>query len=193
MTKLGFFHKRYKKDTLDKEEIRIQEMETQETKTQKIETQEIEIQVIETQKIETKKIGIQEIEIQKNNCIEQEKIYLNRIEELKEYGIDIERGVKRFSGKRALYLKYLKEFTKDESMQEVKFCMETENYELAQKKVHAIKGIVGNLSIDILYDSSCQLMETLREEKFEKAKELFQEMSQIYIQVCDLISRIEEE
>lgn len=210
MTKLGFFYKKNKKHILEKEEvvkqkieiqeIKIQELETKETETQEVETKEIKKQEIEhaSLKVENSEcIYKQEVEKktieQENKYIEQEKIYFNHIEELKKHGIDIERGIKRFSGKRVLYIKYLKEFIKDENMQEIKSCMEAEDYELVQKKVHALKGIVGNLSIDVLYDNSCQMMEALKQENIEKAKELFQQMSQIYIQVCDLISKIEEE
>lgn len=208
MMKLGFFYKKNKKHILEKEEVVKQKIETQEIKIQEIKIKELETKETETQEVETKEIKKQEIDnvslkVENSECIykqevekktiEQEKIYFNQREELKKHGIDIERGVKRFSGKRALYIKYLKEFTKDESMQEIKSCMEAEDYQLVQKKVHALKGIVGNLSIDVLYDNSCQMMEALKQENIEKAKELFQQMSQIYIQVCDLISKIEEE
>lgn len=219
--KLGFFHKKNKKDIkdiLEKEEIVEQKIEAQKIETQEIKIQELETKETKTQEVKIKEVKKQEIENeekaslkvenseciykqevekktieQENKYIEQEKIYFNQIEELKKHGIDIERGIKRFSGKRALYIKYLKEFIKDENMQEIKSCMEAEDYQLVQKKVHALKGIVGNLSIDVLYDNSCQMMEALKQENIEKAKELFQQMSQIYIQVCDLISKIEEE
>lgn len=210
MTKLGFFYKKNKKHILEKEEVVKQKIEIQEIKIQGLETKETETQEVETKEIKKQEIENASLKVENSECIykqevkkktieqenkymEQEKIYFNQREELKKHGIDIERGIKRFSGKRALYIKYLKEFIKDENMQEIKSCMEAEDYQLVQKKVHALKGIVGNLSIDVLYDNSCQMMEALKQENIEKAKELFQQMSQIYIQVCDLISKIEEE
>lgn len=210
MTKLGFFYKKNKKHILEKEEVVKQKIEIQEIKIQGLETKETETQEVETKEIKKQEIEHASLKVENSECIykqevekktieqenkymEQEKIYFNQREELKKYGIDIERGIKRFSGKRVLYIKYLKEFIKDENMQEIKSCMEAEDYQLVQKKVHALKGIVGNLSIDVLYDNSCQMMEALKQENIEKAKELFQQMSQIYIQVCDLISKIEEE
>lgn len=210
MTKLGFFYKKNKKHILEKEEVVKQKIEIQEIKIQGLETKETETQEVETKEIKKQEIEHASLKVENSECIykqevekktieqenkymEQEKIYFNQREELKKHGIDIERGIKRFSGKRALYIKYLKEFIKDENMQEIKSCMEAEDYQLVQKKVHALKGIVGNLSIDVLYDNSCQMMEALKQENIEKAKEVFQQMSQIYIQVCDLISKIEEE
>lgn len=210
MTKLGFFYKKNKKHILEKEEVVKQKIEIQEIKIQELETKETETQEVETKEIKKQEIEHASLKVENSECIykqevekktieqenkymEQEKIYFNQREELKKHGIDIERGIKRFSGKRVLYIKYLKEFIKDENMQEIKSCMEAEDYQLVQKKVHALKGIVGNLSIDVLYDNSCQMMEALKQENIEKAKELFQQMSQIYIQVCDLISKIEEE
>lgn len=210
MTKLGFFYKKNKKHILEKEEVVKQKIEIQEIKIQGLETKETETQEVETKEIKKQEIEHASLKVENSECIykqevekktieqenkymEQEKIYFNQREELKKHGIDIERGIKRFSGKRALYIKYLKEFIKDENMQEIKSCMEAEDYQLVQKKVHALKGIVGNLSIDVLYNNSCQMMEALKQENIEKAKELFQQMSQIYIQVCDLISKIEEE
>lgn len=203
MTKLGFFYRKNKKHILEKEEVVKQKIETQEIKIQELETKETETQEVETKEIKKQEIEHASLKVENSECIykqevenkymEQEKIYFNQREELKKHGIDIERGIKRFSGKRVLYIKYLKEFIKDENMQEIKSCMEAEDYQLVQKKVHALKGIVGNLSIDVLYDNSCQMMEALKQENIEKAKELFQQMSQIYIQVCDLISKIEEE
>lgn len=210
MTKLGFFYKKNKKHILEKEEVVKQKIEIQEIKIQGLETKETETQEVETKEIKKQEIENTSLKVENSECIykqevekktieqenkyiEQEKIYFNQREELKKHGIDIERGIKRFSGKRALYIKYLKEFIKDENMQEIKSCMEAEDYQLVQKKVHALKGIVGNLSIDVLYNNSCQMMEALKQENIEKAKELFQQMSQIYIQVCDLISKIEEE
>lgn len=81
---------------------------------------------------------------------------------LEENGINVKSGINRFGNKEKLYEKYLLKFLNDNSFNELyEFMMHTD-YEKAFMSAHTLKGIVGNLSLDNLYEPLCDLVEGLR-------------------------------
>lgn len=79
--------------------------------------------------------------------------------------INFESGIERFAGNKELYIKYICKFHEQNDFNA--FCddMSSENYDEAFKKSHSLKGVVGNLSFDRLFDSICCVTEMLRNGK----------------------------
>lgn len=83
-------------------------------------------------------------------------------EQLMKGHVDYQEGLKRFSGQRKLYEKYLFGFREDPMFHELELAMEEQDYEKAFKKAHAFKGLVGNLSIVGMYQMIVPFVEALR-------------------------------
>lgn len=96
-------------------------------------------------------------------------------------GIDVQAGIQRFSGNKALYEKYLYEFFENEYFDRLEKALLEEKKEEAFQSAHALKGIAGNLSIQSFYDAICPLVEALRgEPDFQTAKKQMKEVREQY-------------
>ena len=93
---------------------------------------------------------------------------MDRIEKLAAAGCDVESALKRCVGKKDFYLKLV-----DKSLQEDRFdktyeVLRSGNQEECFKEIHALKGVVANLSLNPLMDVVYPLMEIIRaEEQFD--------------------------
>lgn len=93
-------------------------------------------------------------------------------EKLMELGINYDAGLRRFAGKASIYEKYLKQFIEDPNFSKLKDEMQKEAYEEAFKTAHALKGVIGTLSIERLFSIVSELVEALRGNNIVKAKEI---------------------
>lgn len=105
------------------------------------------------------------------------------IQNISEMGIDIAAGIKRFSGNQEMYIKFLLRFLEDTTFCELEHAIINENYELAFAAAHTLKGTSGNLSIEPLYLSVCELTEMLRENKYDNIQSIFLKVKENY-QIC---------
>lgn len=76
--------------------------------------------------------------------------------------INIEEGLKRLHGNKALYKKMLAMFIVSEEIGQLDEFLKAGKAEEASQSSHAIKGIAGNLSLQDLYAISDTLTEELR-------------------------------
>lgn len=98
-----------------------------------------------------------------------------------EAGVNYEEGLRRFVGKAPLYEKYLGRFPQDPTFSELTAAMQEENYELAFRSAHTLKGIAGNLSFDAFMGEVEHLVEALRNQKdIPAAKQLFPPLAEKY-------------
>lgn len=95
-------------------------------------------------------------------------------------GIDYEQGVQRFVGNVAMYEKYLNRFHEDTNYSMMKEALEKNELEDAFKYAHALKGLVGNLSMNHFYKNIVALVEELRAGNLEKGKSLMSEIDAEY-------------
>lgn len=109
-------------------------------------------------------------------------------EKLMQVKIDYQEGLKRFSGQRNLYEKYLFGFQDDPMFHELEQAMEAQDYEKAFRRAHAFKGLVGNLSMVGLYRMVVPFVEALREGfDIPHAVAMFPEVKSEYEKVLSLI------
>ncbi|MCX8068929.1 MAG: ATP-binding protein, partial [Thermodesulfovibrionales bacterium] len=80
-------------------------------------------------------------------------------------GFDIKTGLRRLGGNKKLYLQLLIEFRTQyaDCLDKILSAIETGNLKEAEKLVHMIKGIAGNLSANELFESAKMLNKTLHE------------------------------
>lgn len=82
--------------------------------------------------------------------------------ELLAAGINDEGGVKRFAGKAAAYEKRLIRFPENPNYTDMMRAIKQKDYGKAFQCAHTLKGIVGNFSMDKLYECAILLVEALR-------------------------------
>lgn len=85
-------------------------------------------------------------------------------EDQKQY-VDMEGGLKRIRGNQGLYIRMLNMFLSSKEFQELEDYLSQQEYQKASETAHAIKGITGNLSFPLLFETSAELMNQLREGK----------------------------
>ena len=86
------------------------------------------------------------------------------IEKLKSFGANTEEGLQRCLNNEAFYLKLVNRFLEDGSFNLLKEAIENNNLEEAFKHSHALKGVLGNLSLTPLYDVIFEMTELLRKQ-----------------------------
>lgn len=78
------------------------------------------------------------------------------------YGGDYEPTMERMMGNQKLYIKFLDQLLADENIGKLEQALQEENLKAAFEAAHALKGVVGNLGLTPLYESTCDIVEPLR-------------------------------
>lgn len=82
--------------------------------------------------------------------------------ELKLLGTDVDEALERFGGNAELYRKFIIKFLKNADEYNPDSAFESGDYDEAFKRVHALKGVSGNLSFVPLYTAYSEITELLR-------------------------------
>lgn len=108
-------------------------------------------------------------------------------ERLEFAGVDIESMMERFMGNDSMMERFLGKFLEDSNYDRLLEAVEAGNVEGAITASHTLKGICGNLSMNILYSLFTRQVEALRADKWEEAVSLMPEIQKQYSNVTDAI------
>lgn len=81
---------------------------------------------------------------------------------LKEYGADVDEGLKRCMGNEMLYLRLVATIPSEITFQQLQESLQKGDLDAAFEKAHALKGVAGNLSLTPLYQPIVEITEHLR-------------------------------
>ena len=85
------------------------------------------------------------------------------IDRLREdFGIDAKEGLKRCMNNKAFFSKMLAMALKNPSFDKLESVLAAKSYEEAFELCHALKGVVGNLALDKIYNPISEMTEQLR-------------------------------
>ncbi len=84
------------------------------------------------------------------------------IDNLRAYGADVDEGLVRCLNKEDFYIRLVKIASADPNFEALKAAVEAKDLEAAFSAAHALKGVVGNLSITPLYKPISEMTEYLR-------------------------------
>ena len=87
-------------------------------------------------------------------------------------------------------IKYLKFFIEDTSYEELKNAMNCNDTKNAFIAAHTLKGVCKNMAFTSLSSIAQEITEYLREDNYEKALEIFPEVTKKYNLVIDQIKKI---
>lgn len=90
------------------------------------------------------------------------------IPELKQY-VDIETGLSRVRGNKALFAKMLGMYLGSTEFDNLDQQLALGNLEEAAKVAHTLKGMTGNLSLEMVFQLSSDLLSSLREGIYDPA------------------------
>lgn len=114
---------------------------------------------------------------------------MDMLEELKTMGVDVEEAVERFVGNAALYEKMLRTFPKMIRNSEVDPDFDGNDYADIIEKTHAIKGTSGNLSLTPIYKAYTDIVDLLRSEKPEEARQVLKDVLPVQEKILECIER----
>ncbi len=84
------------------------------------------------------------------------------IEALNQFGADTAEGLGRCYQNEALYLRLVQMIPAEQSFDKLQQAVDAHDLDAAFEAVHALKGVLGNLSLTPMYEKSCELTELLR-------------------------------
>ena len=84
------------------------------------------------------------------------------IEKLKEFGANIEEGLGRCYGNETLYLRLVKMIPGEANFDKLKDALEQGDLDSAFEAAHALKGVLGNLSLTPMFEQCSEITELLR-------------------------------
>ena len=85
------------------------------------------------------------------------------IEDIRNFGADIEEGMGRCMGNAAFYIRLVKLMPKDRNFGILYDSIDKGDLDAAFEAAHALKGALGNLSLTALFDPMVELTELLRD------------------------------
>ena len=112
---------------------------------------------------------------------------------LENAGINYQEGVERFRGKSALYESLLAGLPQDNTFDALDKAMENRQYSDAFQAAHALKGLLGNLSVNALLEQLRPLVDALREGNAVLARQLYPRVKESYSRTINLIRGEEHE
>ena len=84
------------------------------------------------------------------------------IEELNKLGANTEEGLARCMGSESLYLKLVNMIPDEDGFEKLKSAADAGDLNAAFEAAHALKGVLGNLSLTKMCDKSSEITELLR-------------------------------
>lgn len=84
------------------------------------------------------------------------------LDDLRAYGANVDEGLGRCMGMEAIYLKLVGTMQTEASFDRLENALAENNLDGAFEAAHALKGVLGNLSLTPLYDPVYEITELLR-------------------------------
>lgn len=84
------------------------------------------------------------------------------IDTLKEFGANTDEGMSRCFGNADFYLRLVKSVTAEQGFDTLRDAVENKDLDAAFEAAHALKGVLGNLSLTPIYEPVCEITELLR-------------------------------
>lgn len=76
--------------------------------------------------------------------------------------LDLESGLERVRGNKKLFRRMLDLFLKSAEFASLEEAIAADDHQKAEASAHSIKGVAGNLSLTLLFETSAKLMEEYR-------------------------------
>ncbi len=99
---------------------------------------------------------------------------------LSKAGINAREGIQRFGGDDAKYEQLLERFLQDTHFEEMCTALSSSDKKRAFEAAHALKGMAGNLSMNVFHEDMKPLVEGLRADDLEEAAKHLDKVKEDY-------------
>lgn len=97
---------------------------------------------------------------------------------LADYGVDLPKTLKRFVGDEKLYETCFKILIADKRFEALGKAIDEEDYDGAVAEAHALKGVIGNMGLDPMYNIVNDIVEALRQQEYDGLKTMYADFMQ---------------
>lgn len=106
-------------------------------------------------------------------------------------GINLDITLDRFMGNEVMYVKFLSKFVQDNTYDNLQKALNEKDYERAMGFAHTLKGITGNLGMDVLAFQFNELVKEFRIQNydFQMINDKMDEIDNEYKKHCSVISQ----
>ncbi len=108
------------------------------------------------------------------------------IDNLKEYGANVDEGMARCMGNEALYLRLVTTIPAEANFDKLASSIEARDLDAAFDAAHALKGVTGNLALTPLYQAIFDITELLRARTDTDYSELIKSITELRDQLAAL-------
>ena len=108
-------------------------------------------------------------------------------------GVDVDASIARFGGNEALWLKYLRRLSADDSFAAMLAAIQHNDRSALREACHTLKGISGTLGLADLYEATSAMTAAFRAETQADISAHYQAISAAYDQALALIAQLGEE
>ena len=105
-------------------------------------------------------------------------------------GINVEEALERFMGNEMLFQRFLKKFLEDESYRKLEESVQAGDPDGALKASHTLKGVCGNLSMNVLHGLLTEQVAAFRAGDWERAVSMMGDIAQAFSQVCSAVQSL---
>jgi HPt (histidine-containing phosphotransfer) domain-containing protein len=109
------------------------------------------------------------------------------VEILKEYGADTDDGISRCMGNESLYLRLVSSVVGQTEFEDLERYICAGDLKKAFESAHALKGVLGNLSLTPLYEKICEITDLLRVQTDMDYKPLLEQISGLRDEIKNMI------
>ena len=114
---------------------------------------------------------------------------MDMLEELKALGVDTDGGLLRMNGNANLYVRMLGKFVGMMQKMEIPVDFDNNDYSYVAELAHTIKGTAGNLSLTPIFKAYSEIMDLLRANKPEEAKEVLKGIIPVQKEILNCIEK----
>ncbi len=110
------------------------------------------------------------------------------VKALQDLGVDTQEGLARCLNNEQFYFRLIDKAVKDTSFEKLKDAVEAGDYLTGFELAHALKGVLGNLSLTPIYKPVCEMTELLRAKtvtEYGKYISVILEVREKIKQLCD--------
>ncbi|MGN1111208.1 MAG: Hpt domain-containing protein [Oscillospiraceae bacterium] len=111
------------------------------------------------------------------------------LEELKGLNVNTEEALVRFMNNASLYERMLLKLPKNIEALEVLSHIDSGDYNTAVTNAHTIKGVVGNLSLTPLYTAYTEIVNLLRADKPQEARQILVDALPVQEEILNCIKK----
>lgn len=108
--------------------------------------------------------------------------------------INLNEAVARFAGMETIYVKYLKKFADDDTMENLENAISQKDFSSIENNAHTLKGVCSNLGLNSLSKSAEKVVSLVRNGKGEMIftdGEILSDLRKEYLRVCTTISQMD--